>query len=302
MEYMRKCNVCGHIWCYTDEDVKASTREALTAGIAAIGTVANAIGGTRYDAYEQNKIANNASSKIVDYVKCPHCNSRDTIKITKEDLNVIKDIEQKKKNNYFTTTPKDEIIKKIENYIKNRDYLSAELYMEQIIEARPVELTQEEVKLYIMKLYIDYKASNDDELIEKCISLESKLEDNQYFDCIIKFGDEQTTKKYKEISDKISEGVDDAIDLKMEKDYDEKVKKNKKIARIFAIGLISVIVIVLIFGIKSSIERDKQINAIKNSVLSKRTEFYGGDEGRRTPVHNTIHTNFSECSLLLKFI
>ena len=154
MEYMRKCNVCGHIWCYTDEDVKASTREALTAGIAAIGTVANAIGGTRYDAYEQNKIANNASSKIVDYVKCPHCNSRDTIKITKEDLNVIKDIEQKKKNNYFTTTPKDEIIKKIENYIKNRDYLSAELYMEQIIEARPVELTQEEVKLYIMKLYI----------------------------------------------------------------------------------------------------------------------------------------------------
>ena len=82
-------------------------------------------------------------------------------------INVIKDIEQKKKNNYFTTTPKDEIIKKIENYIKNRDYLSAELYMEQIIEARPVELTQEEVKLYIMKLYIDYKASNDDELIEK---------------------------------------------------------------------------------------------------------------------------------------
>ena len=27
MEYMKKCNVCGHVFCYTDEDIRKANNE-----------------------------------------------------------------------------------------------------------------------------------------------------------------------------------------------------------------------------------------------------------------------------------
>ena len=74
MEYIKRCKICGKIWCYTDEDVKNNARNALAGSLSAIGSVANSIGGTRYDAYEQNKMANMALNRIVEYNKCPYCN------------------------------------------------------------------------------------------------------------------------------------------------------------------------------------------------------------------------------------
>ena len=75
MEYRKICNVCHNIWCYTDNDVKENARNATVGALASIGSIASAIGGTRYDMYEMNKVSNNATNKIKDFNKCPYCNS-----------------------------------------------------------------------------------------------------------------------------------------------------------------------------------------------------------------------------------
>lgn len=117
MEYIRKCNICGNIWCYTDKDIKKSRNNGITALLSSVGSLANTVGGTMYNAYEQNKMADRSLDKLIDYGQCPKCNSSDTIMITKEEYEQIKKVEEKKKIGYFINTPENEIIKKVEtNY------------------------------------------------------------------------------------------------------------------------------------------------------------------------------------------
>lgn len=84
MEYYRRCNVCGNIACYTDQDLRNNNSQAMISGMAALGATVNAFAGTRYDMYEMNKISNNAGSKVVNYQKCNHCGSVDTFLVTKK--------------------------------------------------------------------------------------------------------------------------------------------------------------------------------------------------------------------------
>lgn len=67
MEYRKICNICHNIWCYTDNDVKENTKNAAVGALASIGSIASAIGGTRYDMYEMNKVSNSATNKIKDF-------------------------------------------------------------------------------------------------------------------------------------------------------------------------------------------------------------------------------------------
>jgi len=83
MEYYRKCNVCGKIECYTDNDLKENASNAMTSGLAALGSATSALFGTRYDMYELNKISESKKNKIVNYGKCSFCGSIDTMLVTK---------------------------------------------------------------------------------------------------------------------------------------------------------------------------------------------------------------------------
>ena len=76
-----RCNICGHVFCYTYSDIKANNRQAGLAVLSAVGTMASAVGGTRYDMYEQSKNANRQSDKIKDFSRCPHCNSTNIVEI-----------------------------------------------------------------------------------------------------------------------------------------------------------------------------------------------------------------------------
>lgn len=44
MEYIRKCNICGNIWCYTDKDIKKSRNNGVTALLSSVGSLANTVG------------------------------------------------------------------------------------------------------------------------------------------------------------------------------------------------------------------------------------------------------------------
>lgn len=85
-EYRKKCNVCGHIFCYTDDDLRKNLRNAKLGILSSVGTIAAAAGGNAYMAYENNKLTDKNKSKIVDYNKCPNCNSTHLVEITEEEF------------------------------------------------------------------------------------------------------------------------------------------------------------------------------------------------------------------------
>lgn len=84
-QFYKKCNTCGHIYCYTQADLnknKQLSREA------AANTFASAFGPAIMSA-TYNQTANDNKSRIVDYDKCPNCNSVDVISITEEEAENI---------------------------------------------------------------------------------------------------------------------------------------------------------------------------------------------------------------------
>ena len=85
-EVRLKCNTCGHIYCYNAEDIERNRQNAKSATRNAISGMANAVGGTQIGARLDNNNAQNYLDKIVDYSKCPHCNSTDVRSLTKEEF------------------------------------------------------------------------------------------------------------------------------------------------------------------------------------------------------------------------
>lgn len=77
-EHRMHCKVCGHIYCYTDKDVRKNDENTLLSAVSAVGSLAAAFGGgTRLDVYAQQRNANRYSDRIIDYKRCPNCNSTD---------------------------------------------------------------------------------------------------------------------------------------------------------------------------------------------------------------------------------
>ena len=85
-EYRKKCNVCGHIFCYTDSDLYRNKLLAREAKTSANMAVLEALGGTRLASNQQSEAADRARDKIVDYGRCPKCHSADLADATKAEI------------------------------------------------------------------------------------------------------------------------------------------------------------------------------------------------------------------------
>ena len=72
-----RCNVCGNIYCFNDRDKVMNSLNNGAALVSGISSVANALNGNYYHAYEQGKIANYSSNNVRDFSRCPYCNSSD---------------------------------------------------------------------------------------------------------------------------------------------------------------------------------------------------------------------------------
>ncbi len=85
-EYRKRCNVCGHIFCYRDSDIYRNKQLAKEAKSSANMAVLEALGGTRLASNQQSAAADRALDKIVDYSKCPQCNSASLSDATDEEV------------------------------------------------------------------------------------------------------------------------------------------------------------------------------------------------------------------------
>ena len=85
IEYRKKCNVCGQVFCFTQKDLEIKKANQTLVSIYSLKSLSGSIGGLSYSKFENAKRADAALSRIVDYSKCPKCNSSDLTDITPQD-------------------------------------------------------------------------------------------------------------------------------------------------------------------------------------------------------------------------
>ena len=80
-----KCNVCGHVFCYNLRDIKENERHAKSAVLSSVASVGNAVGGTQFGLHANMAKADRELDKIVDFDRCPKCNSTDLHEMSKDE-------------------------------------------------------------------------------------------------------------------------------------------------------------------------------------------------------------------------
>ena len=106
-EHRMRCNVCGKVFCYTDEDLRANQKYQKEAAGHAVGSILNAFFGSQYLRVEEDKKMETAQSKVVDYSRCPNCKSTNIKEIFENEVVV----EKPNKNMTATISADDEIKK-----------------------------------------------------------------------------------------------------------------------------------------------------------------------------------------------
>ena len=84
--YRKICNVCGHIFVYTDEDLNNNIRHAKSARNSALTGLTGAVGGYYGSSAVNNQTAHDELNRIVDYSRCPKCGSNNISDATDEDV------------------------------------------------------------------------------------------------------------------------------------------------------------------------------------------------------------------------
>ena len=86
IEIRKKCNVCGHVFCYNPVDLDNNKKKQSQALWSAVGSLGGAMSGHYTASAVHQSNTNQAMSGIVDYSKCPNCGSMDLRTISKEEL------------------------------------------------------------------------------------------------------------------------------------------------------------------------------------------------------------------------
>ena len=174
MEYYSKCNVCGKITCYTDNDLKNNKDHAFITTLASISTIANAVAGTKYDMYESNKLADRESSKIVDYSKCPNCGSKDTVLVTKKFA-----IYSNKVNHAYSI---DDLLKEAKIYLEKQDYENAFCFATMVLNE-----DDRNYQSYLIRLLASYEVTKLSDLN----NINVDYSENQHFINLLEISDEK---------------------------------------------------------------------------------------------------------------
>lgn len=85
VEYYVRCNVCGNILSFTNQDLIENEKTKQLMKGYRLGAAAGALGGNSMTSRMDNNRANELKDKLLDYTKCPKCNSSDVEEVTKEE-------------------------------------------------------------------------------------------------------------------------------------------------------------------------------------------------------------------------
>jgi len=203
MEYRKKCNVCNKVWCYTDKDIKENTQNAAVGLISSLGAMASVIGGTRYDAYELNKVSNNSTNKIKDFSRCPYCNSTDIAELSDREFEKLqKNISGGAYAAINSNASVESLIKRIELFMEDNEWNDAEAYCNQALDIEP-----ENGYLWLLKMLIDYRWKFVDNKVVFGSKV-CKLEESSFYNKVERF-----SKQNEDLQDKIKYIKDEIYDF-----------------------------------------------------------------------------------------
>ena len=84
-EFRKRCNVCGTVFCYTNEDLKKNASNALMGVFSSLGAIGSAVSGRTLAAQGYNASSDSSLDKIKNYDQCPNCGSRDLRDLTDDE-------------------------------------------------------------------------------------------------------------------------------------------------------------------------------------------------------------------------
>lgn len=168
-EYRKKCNTCGRIFCYTDDDVKKNRSAQLWSGISDLASAAGAFSGNWGGAIGNQNNAIRNENKVVDYNRCPYCNSTDVKLLTPEEWE--KEQKARKKINsggvaINANASEESLTVRVENFIEDADWSSADAYSNQILDVNP-----KNGYIYYLRILIENEVKSPQELINNSIDI-----------------------------------------------------------------------------------------------------------------------------------
>lgn len=110
-ETRMKCETCGHVFCYTQADLEENERLTKSAMASSISGIAGALGGYYAAGATSVQSANDQLARMVDYSKCPKCNSRKLRKLSEEEFEREKAAQNTAPTSAPTTSVADELKK-----------------------------------------------------------------------------------------------------------------------------------------------------------------------------------------------
>lgn len=113
-EYRWRCKVCGNVFCYSDEDLLRNKQLAKDAFKESGMAFLSALGTSVIQSNQNMARADQLMARIIDYSKCPKCNSTDLVELSEEDF---QDINFAEKNEKASTVSSADEIKKFKELL-----------------------------------------------------------------------------------------------------------------------------------------------------------------------------------------
>ena len=193
MEHKMKCNVCGKIFCYTDEDLQQNLKNAGLSALGAIGSLASTLGGgTIFHTQYLTGQSDRYSDKIVDYDQCPYCHSRDLSPYTGEAQNsespaTAAEIPQKTISINSSAAP-ESLLKRAFLFLEDCDWVTADAYCDACLDKAP-----ELAEAYLGKLMAELHISKQ-ELLVNC---ENPFYNSNNYQKVLRFAEPMLAEKLK---------------------------------------------------------------------------------------------------------
>lgn len=162
MEHKRKCNICGKIYCFTDEDLSNNAKNAGLSALKALGSLASTLGGgtifhTQYLQGQSDRYAD----KVVDYDQCPYCHSRDvSVYIGEIEMSapaIPEPVVARRTIDSGAST--ESLLKRAFLFLEDEDWEAADAYCEACLDRDP-----ELAEAYLGKLLAELELTGVDEL------------------------------------------------------------------------------------------------------------------------------------------
>ena len=84
--YRKICSVCGHIFCYTQEDIENNRQLIKRANQSLNVGLVDALAGNGNSFSTEKQTAEDLMNRVIDYSKCPKCGSKELRDATEDDI------------------------------------------------------------------------------------------------------------------------------------------------------------------------------------------------------------------------